>query len=133
MTLDLNKALFYFDGEGRRRRKPLKYLSIVDGIIAGEGNGPMEADAKPCGVLIAGRNPVAVDLVTTSLMGFNWLKVASVRQAFQSTDLKLANFSPQDVEIVPELGVPFAFRPHFGWVGQIELLADMDSPATSRL
>jgi len=62
MVLDLNRALFEFGGDGKPRSKPLRYLSIVDGIIAGEGNGPMEADAKPCGVLIAGHNPVALIL-----------------------------------------------------------------------
>jgi uncharacterized protein (DUF362 family) len=120
MTLDLNKALFHFDGEGKRRRKPLKYLSIVDGIVAGEGNGPMEADSKPCGVLVAGFNPVAVDFVTIALMGFDWQKVASVREAFNIADLPLADFSPEDIEILPGLGEPFVFRPHFGWVGHIE-------------
>jgi len=47
MVLDLNRALLHFDGEGKPRENPLRYLSIIDGIIAGDGNGPMEADAKP--------------------------------------------------------------------------------------
>ena len=83
MTLDLNKVLWHFNGAGKRRTKPLRYLTIIDGIIAGEGNGPMEADAKPCGVLIAGTNPVAADFVATRLMGFNWQKVPTIREAFQ--------------------------------------------------
>jgi uncharacterized protein (DUF362 family) len=98
----------------------LRYLTIIDGIVAGEGNGPMEADAKPCGVLIAGTNPVAADFVATRLMGFDWQKVPTIREAFQISDLKLAEFGPRDVEAVPELGEIFHFRPHFGWVGHIE-------------
>jgi uncharacterized protein (DUF362 family) len=120
MTLDLNKILFHFDGTGTRRTKPLRYLSIIDGIIAGEGNGPMEADAKPCGVLIAGTNPVAADLVATQLMGFDWRKVPTIREAFQLTDLPLADFKPDEIQVVPALGETFRFRPHFGWVGKIE-------------
>ena len=120
MTLDLNKVLWHFDGAGQRRVKPLRYLTIIDGIVAGEGNGPMEADAKPCGVLIAGTNPVATDFVATRLMGFNWQKVPTIREAFQISDLKLADFSPADIEVAPELGEVFHFRPHFGWVGHIE-------------
>jgi len=120
MVLDLNKALFHFDGEGKPRSKPLRYLSIIDGIIAGEGNGPMEADAKDCGVLIAGRNPVATDFATTMLMGFDWQKVPTVREAFRIQNLPLADFSPDEIEILPGLGEPFRFRPHFGWVGEIE-------------
>ena len=120
MTLDLNKVLWHFDGAGQRRAKPLRYLTIIDGIIAGEGNGPMEADAKPCGVVIAGTNPVAADFVTTRLMGFDWRKVPTIREAFQITDLPLADFGPDDIEVLPELGDVFHFRPHFGWVGHIE-------------
>jgi uncharacterized protein (DUF362 family) len=120
MTLDLNKVLWHFDGAGKHRVKPLRYLTIIDGIVAGEGNGPMEADAKPCGVLIAGTNPVAADFVATRLMGFNWQQVPTIREAFQISDLKLVNFGPDDIEVVPELGEVFHFRPHFGWVGHIE-------------
>jgi uncharacterized protein (DUF362 family) len=120
MTLDLNKVLRHFDGSGKPRTKPLRYLTIIDGIVAGEGNGPMEADAKPCGVLIAGTNPVATDFVATRLMGFDWQKVPTIREAFQMSDLKLTDFGPDDIEAVPELGEVFHFRPHFGWVGRIE-------------
>lgn len=120
MTLDLNRALFHFDGEGRPRKRPLRYLTIIDGIIAGEGNGPMEADAKPCGVLIAGTNPVAADLVATELMGFDWRRVATIREAFALSSLSLVDFEPSMIEVKPELGESFRFRPHFGWIGQIE-------------
>jgi len=98
----------------------LRYLTIIDGIVAGEGNGPMEADAKPCGVLIAGVNPVTADFVATRLMGFDWQKVPTIREAFQISGLKLVDFGPDDVEALPELGEVFHFRPHFGWVGRIE-------------
>lgn len=53
MVLDLNKCLFYFDGGGKRRATPPRYLAVVDGIVGGEGNGPMAPDPKPCGVIIA--------------------------------------------------------------------------------
>jgi uncharacterized protein (DUF362 family) len=100
--------------------KPLRYLTIIDGIVAGEGNGPMEADAKPCGVLVAGVNPVAADFVVAQLVGFDWRKIASIREGFRQDELPLIGCRPEDVEIVPELGPTFQFRPHFGWVGQVE-------------
>ena len=120
MVLDLNKALLHFDGEGKPRENPLRYLSIIDGIVAGDGNGPMEADAKPCGVLIAGTNPVAVDIVGARIMGFDWQKIPMLREAFEITDLKLADFSPNEIEVLPELGEVFHFKPHFGWKDHIE-------------
>jgi uncharacterized protein (DUF362 family)/Pyruvate/2-oxoacid:ferredoxin oxidoreductase delta subunit len=44
-------------------------LNIVDGVVAMEGNGPGSGDPIPFGVLIAGVNPVAVDLVAGKLAG----------------------------------------------------------------
>ena len=41
MVLDLNKCLFAFDGAGKRRVRPLRYLAVVDGIIGGEGSEPL--------------------------------------------------------------------------------------------
>lgn len=120
MTLDLNRILFHFNGTAQRRRTPLRYLTIIDGIIAGEGNGPMEADAKPCGVLIAGTNPVAADLVAAQLMGFDWQKISTIREAFQLSTLPLVDFTPEQIQVFPEIGERFHFQPHFGWVGHIE-------------
>lgn len=120
MTLDLNRILFHFDGAARPRHTPLRYLTIIDGIIAGEGNGPMEADAKPCGVLVAGTNPVAADLVATQLMGFDWRNVPTIREAFHLSTLPLVDFAPEEIQVVPALGEVFHFRPHFGWVGHLE-------------
>ena len=51
MVLDLNKSLFFFDGSGARRTRLIKYLAVVDGIIGGEGNGPMAPDPVKSGVL----------------------------------------------------------------------------------
>src|SRR5207249_11941815 len=104
MVLDLNQVFF---------QKPRRYLSIVDGIIAGEGNGPMEADAKPCGVLIAGTNPVAVDFVCVQLMGFAWEKIPTIREG-----MRLFGLKPVDIEA--DIGDTCQFKPHFGWQGHIE-------------
>ena len=130
MVLDLNKALFYFDGAGQRRKKPIRYLAVVDGIIGGEGNGPMAPDAKPCGVILAGTHPAAVDTVAATLMGFDWEKIRMLRGAFAMREMNFTPFQPQDIEIMSnraswagQLGQvceTFQFRPHFGWVGAIE-------------
>jgi uncharacterized protein (DUF362 family) len=43
-------------------------FAIVDGIIGMEGNGPTQGTAKPCGVLVMGDDPVAVDATCTRIM-----------------------------------------------------------------
>lgn len=132
MVLDLNKCLFFFDGAGASRQKPLRYLAVVDGIVAGEGNGPMSADAKPCGVILAGASPLAVDCAAATLMGFDWRKLPLLRNAFKIQRLNFAPLDPELIEVIsnqkrwhgPLRDISgdqvFHFRPHFGWIGAIE-------------
>lgn len=130
MVLDLNKCLFFFDGLGRRRERPLRYLAVVDGIIGGEGNGPMAPDAKACGVILAGTHPVAVDCVAATLMGFDWRKIRLLKNCFQVRELNFTPFGPEGIVVVSDqpawsgkmdsMAPAFHFRPHFGWAGAIE-------------
>jgi uncharacterized protein (DUF362 family)/ferredoxin len=48
-------------------RKP--ELNIVDAIVAMEGDGPGSGDPRQVGLLLAGVNPVAVDMVAAELLG----------------------------------------------------------------
>jgi len=130
MVLDLNKCLFSFDGSGRPRSQPLRYLSLVDGIVGGEGNGPMAPDPKPCGVILAGFHPVAVDCVAATLMGFDWRSLRLLRNSFRMQELTFVAFQPADMQVISNnpkwsggiegMTDTFRFRPHFGWIGAIE-------------
>ena len=130
MVLDLNKCLISFDGSGRPRRKPLRYLAVVDGIIGGEGNGPMSPDPKACGVILAGTHPVAIDCVAATLMGFDWHKLRLLKHSFTMRELNFVPFAPDDIKVISNrpawsgnldrMEETFTFRPHFGWVGAIE-------------
>ena len=117
---------------GRLRESNRKYFALVDGIIAGEGEGPLAPDAKPCGLIIAGVNPVAIDATCAWLMGFDINKIQFTNQAFNLKEFPLANFKNGEVEVVSneeqwrgKLGElqnveTFKFKPHFGWKGAIE-------------
>jgi hypothetical protein len=108
-------------------------MSLVDGVVAMEGNGPVGGNPKSVGTLIAGENPAAVDAVAARIMGFDPMKLAIVARAFDDHRFPIASGSPGDVEIVSELaqfrgslrGLPtstsFAFQPHFAWKGRIEV------------
>lgn len=133
MVIDLNKCLFYFDGAGQTRSAPLRYLAVVDGIIAGEGNGPMAPDPKPCGWVIAGANPVAIDSVCAALMSFDWKRIKMLVGAFAVKQKPIAGFAHDEIEVLSNearfqkrLGEftkqdGVGFKPHFGWVGSVEL------------
>jgi len=129
MVHDLNRALLYGnpDGTWRRPSEAKNCLIIVDGIVSGEGNGPLEADAVRSRVLFAGDNAAEVDAVACKLMGFNPNLIPLVREAFAPHSLPLCSQRMTDVtvsdgrvgkkipleEVVP--AIPEGFRPHFGW------------------
>ncbi|MGH9682738.1 MAG: DUF362 domain-containing protein [Candidatus Acidiferrales bacterium] len=56
-------------------------FAIVDGITGMEGNGPIQGSAKPCGVLVIGDDPVAVDSTCARVMGLLPEKISHIAQA----------------------------------------------------
>jgi hypothetical protein len=54
MCLDLNRILMYASPNGAMRDTPKRYLSIVDGIYAMEGNGPVAGTLKRAGLVVRG-------------------------------------------------------------------------------
>ncbi len=56
-------------------------LSIVDGVVAMEGDGPGSGDPVTTGVLLAGSSPLGVDTVATELLRFQPRQVWTQQQA----------------------------------------------------
>ena len=67
--LDINSSL------------PIRQFAIVDGIIGMEGNGPLQGQAKASGVLIFGKDLVAVDATAARLMKIEPKKVKYLAEA----------------------------------------------------
>jgi hypothetical protein len=130
MALDLNRALLYgnSDGSWREAAGPVKrYLALVDGVVGGQGNGPLCPDPAPSGVLLGGRNPAVVDAVAARLMGFDPADLPIVTGAFAPHRWPIASLAIEDVVVedaragreirLAQLApaVPGGFAPHFGW------------------
>jgi len=132
-VLDLNRVLLYADREGRIAEVPQRRsFTIVDAIVAGEGEGPMEPDPRPCGLLVGGANPVAVDAALATLIGFDFRRLPLIARAFELEDLPLVAFSHEQVQVVDvdgrfadtRVGAPcdhYRFKPPSGWSGRVEL------------
>jgi uncharacterized protein (DUF362 family) len=57
-------------------------LTIMDGIIAMEGQGPHAGDPVEMNLIITGTDTVAVDAVTSSAMGFETDEIPAIRMAY---------------------------------------------------
>ena len=75
-TIDLNKILYCGDAQGRVEGPPARrVLNVYDGVVAGEGDGPMAPTPRAEGLLAAGEDGVATDVVVAWLMGFEWRRI----------------------------------------------------------
>ena len=137
--LDLNKILYCGDergalhpGSGRARR----VLNIYDGIIAGDGRGPMGPRARGLGLLAAGEDPAATDLALAWMMGFDWRKIPVLRESLGTlaggVSISHLQRDPGDFKVLisdaegmrevalSEIGINLHLDPHPGWAGHIE-------------
>jgi len=138
MALDLNALLLYGFPDGTLRRDGVKkpYLSFVDGILAGDGNGPLNPDPVPAGLVALGTDPADVDTVCAWLMGFDPENIPVIREAYAAGEFPISSGSWRDA-IIRSAYAPWngkiaslprsecnTFHPHFGWIGAIERTRD---------
>ena len=134
--LDLNKIVLFGNGDGSMRsptassRKP--HLVLLDGILAGEGSGPMNPDCRDAGVLLFAEHPLTADAAAAVLMGFDPDRIPILANAAHARGYPIAEWSWRDVVIrsnvagwdgtLPDIDPADSlhFRPHFGWTGHIE-------------
>jgi uncharacterized protein (DUF362 family) len=131
MAIDLLKIFIYADKEGRLQDAPVRRMfSIVDGVIGGEGDGPLTPDSKRCGLIVAGFNPCAVDLVCTRLMGFDYKKIKMLKYVLEHPALfkvrlsEIGLFGNNDYGNLFDAenkNKYFDFVSHPGWKGFIEI------------
>jgi hypothetical protein len=133
MALDLVRIARYGRGDGTMADVPQReILTVVDGIVGGEGEGPLEADPVCAGAIVAGWDPVAVDIATATFMGFDVRKIPLLREALAIRRWPLTALCPEDIgvslngrsmnmEDLARCPERMTFRPPRGWVGQMEL------------
>jgi len=126
MTLDLARIAHYAGADGAMRPEmQRRHLSLIDGIVGGEGDGPLSPDPVGSGVLVFSDDVVAGDRVAARLMGLDPQAIPLIREAIRPMPHPLTRMgaSPVDVvwngnsrketELTPVLGR--AFRPPSGW------------------
>lgn len=68
--------------------KERKYFTIIDGIIAGEGQGPFCPNSKQANILLASDNLLIADIVATRLMGLDPEKIKYLKHFIDYIPLK---------------------------------------------
>ncbi|MBN2095568.1 MAG: DUF362 domain-containing protein [Candidatus Aenigmarchaeota archaeon] len=131
MVYDLNKILIHADKNGSLKPAPQrKYFALVDGIVAGEGFGPLNSLPKKTGVILGGFDPLLVDFVGTRVMGFDEEKIKTLsnagkqgKYAFGESDFSAVELKSKSKRWKGLLESPknaFHFKPAPGWKGHIE-------------
>jgi uncharacterized protein (DUF362 family) len=128
--VDLNKIISFVDKNGvLRETRTRRALIIVDAVIAGEKEGPLEPSPKHIGTLIAGENPIIVDLICSQVMGFDYHKIPTLKQALAPLTHSICKKTTDEFQIQADERVRFDvihthyghhFIPTSGWKGHIE-------------
>ena len=128
--LDLNNIIFFADKEGRQQKtQQRKYITIIDGVIGMDKEGPMEGSPKGSHILVGGFHPVTVDAIASYIMGFDWQKVPVIREGFKEKYFMLTPFSFEDIIVHGNTdwrSMNLKFEASKGWKGHIERDSSFD-------
>ncbi|MCB8999484.1 MAG: DUF362 domain-containing protein [Bacteroidales bacterium] len=134
MIIDINKVLLYSNPDGSLKPNSVnqrkKYLTIVDAILCGEGNGPKIPDPKNLNYIIQGENATTVDAVCSELMGFNYNKIPIIKNSFNIRNYPITTCDSTEIiacfedgeyslENIPE-NKKSLFIASNGWIHHIE-------------
>ncbi len=126
MALDLARILAYASPNGELQKVPeRRHLALVDGIVGGEGQGPLSPTAVNSGALIFGDNVVATDYTSAIMMGYDPSALPIVCNAIKIGQYPLLTHMLKDEKIFcngaqtsfEKLAreVLYHYIPHRGW------------------
>ena len=132
MVYDLNRIILlaHRDG-GTLRAEPQRTVhSIMDGLVAGEGNGPLQPLPVQANALLASSNPFLIDFAMAKLMGFDVRKIRLLDRYRRFPFAPFTTFEPEKFLVtlngarseagIDALPVVHRFIPSPGWRGHIE-------------
>lgn len=105
MCLDLNRILLYgapdasVDDRIRRR-----VIHVADGVVAGQGNGPLSPEPLDLGLVLGSDSGPALDWVASTLLRYDPRRISLTREAFGTFRWPLAVFGPETIAVEGDLG-----------------------------
>lgn len=123
--VDLNRVLFYGRPGGKFVSTRRSYLSLVDGVIAGEGNGPVKPTTRPTGMLAASLDAVALDSVLAWAMGYDPARIRTIQGTASSEEPFWLGLSDLErIEVVSNIAdwrtLNLSFQEPLGWEGYLK-------------
>jgi hypothetical protein len=125
MVLDLNKIALYGTKEGIIKNEIQRnYFSIGDGIIGGQGNGPLDPDPLALGIVSFTNHSGMHDVICGLLMKFNINKINLLRTVYKLSkndkidyyyngeEISLESFNDYSIETIPPPGWIEYLTPH---------------------
>jgi hypothetical protein len=86
MVLDLHRIVRFGTVGGTLARTPQReVLTIMDALVAGQGEGPLHPAPLPLGVVLAGFHAPTLDWVGASLLGMDPSRIPLIRHAISSS------------------------------------------------
>lgn len=96
---------------------PINFV-IADGIMAMEGNGPLNGTPRPLGNIVLANDPVAADATCARLMGLEPDRIVHVHEGSKFLGNSSSNLIDQAGEAVLHPDVPFQIVPEFEFLKQ---------------
>lgn len=90
-----------------------KHFALVDGIVGMEGNGPIQGVPKRVGVLVAGRDMVAVDATCCRIMRIDPTRMGYLRLAAEGDSQIMEHNITQAGEKIETVATAFDLLPEF--------------------
>lgn len=117
-VMDINKIALFGDREGVIHHNQQRRLYIImDGVIGGQGDGPLHPDPSPLGVIAISDNPYLMDVVASQLYHLDYNRIPLLREAYrqvENVDYSVyVNSENTTFNDVPKYGIDIRMSP--GW------------------
>ena len=119
MVMDINKIAVFGKADGTLSETPQRQLfSLCDGIIAGQGDGPLKPEPLALGIISFTNHSAMNDVCMAKLMGFNVHKIPLLNSALNQAESDKVELFLDNIPIIPnaleKLAITTLLAP--GWI-----------------
>jgi uncharacterized protein (DUF362 family) len=101
MSLDIARVLRFARPDGTLADEPQRHhVAVVDGIVAGEGEGPLRPTPRIENLIIAATDPLSADVLACLAMGWNPMAIPTLRHA-----PRLSNYPLTECQSLNDIGL----------------------------